>query len=150
MSKVPSGVKTLLTVFHERVGAELIQGTENITETQVRFLMRVPKGPPTTRWLSIIDRMIDLGDQQLATKAPEWTLDISKQYFRRPELRYGWRFIFQGKELAKWLPQIADSIKKMPIRAQQIEEVRLNGSPNRRVGGYYGQVPVGPLALTQR
>lgn len=148
MSKIPAGVKALITICHERVHAELIEGTENITDAQVRFLLRVPKGPDTARWLSVIDHMLEIGDQQKhVSKAPEFTLDISKQYFRRPGLKFGWRLIFQGKELEKWLPVIADSVKKMHIRAQQLEEVRLVGSPNRRVGGYTDKVLVGPLAL---
>lgn len=147
MNKAAKNLAPLLTVFQERASAEVIAGTEAFGETQVRFLVRIPKGPPTTRWLSIIDRLLELGDQQLATKAPEWTLDISKQYFRRPDLRYGWRLIFQGKDLGSWFPRLAEAVKKVQIRAQQIEEVRLNGSPNRRVGGYTDKVLVGPLAI---
>ena len=138
----------LIAVFRERVGAEILEGTENVTETQARFLLRIPKGPPTTGWLSIVDRLLELGDQQLATKAPTWTIDVSKQYFRRPDLRYGWRLILQSKELATYLPALAKDIKSIQLRVHQLEEVRLNGSPTRRVSkGYADKVLVGPLAL---
>jgi hypothetical protein len=147
MTDTALGLSNLLKVLQERVSSEVIPGTETITDSQVRVLLRVPKGPTTTRWLQIINRLLELGDEQVATKNPQWTIDISKQYFRRPDLKFGWRLIFQGKNMDKYFPLLAKEVKTLHIQAQQIEEVRLNGSPTRRVGGYSGTVPVGPAAL---
>lgn len=134
--------------LHEKTGAELLNETSN--ERQLRFMMRVRRGPTTTLWLGVIDHLIMLGDQQLSTQKPEWTIDISKQYFRRPELKYGWRIILQGQELASHYEMLANEVRGVQVQAAQITEVRLYGSPNRKSGGLYGQVLVGPLALAAK
>ena len=115
--------------------------------------MRIKSGPSTTTWLSIADRLIELGDQQLATGKPAWTIDISKQYFRKPAFKYGWRVILQSAELSKIFEPLAMEIKavKTQIFAVEVQEVALYGSPNRsKTAGLLGHVPIGPLALQNR
>lgn len=138
---------------HERTsgGWELLNETH--TEKQLRFMMRIKSGPPTTIWLSIVDRLLELGDQQLATGKPAWTIDISKQYFRKPTFKYGWRIILQSAELPKVFETLATEIKavKSQVFAVEVQEVALYGSPNRsKTAGLLGHVPIGPLALQNR
>lgn len=136
----------LYAALHTKAGAELLN--ETVTEKQIRFMVRVKRGQPTTMWLSIVDHLIMLGDQQIATGKPEWTIDISKQYFRRPDLKYGWRVILQSSHLKSVCEELAQSIGSVRIQsqAQEIQEVALHGSPSRKSGGLTGHVATGPLA----
>lgn len=136
--------------MHAKAGAELL--SETPTEKQLRFMMRVKKGQPTTIWLDIVDHLIMLGDQQIATGNAAWTIDISKQYFRRPNLKFSWRVILQtrGESLKPFYAGLAQSIgniSQQATQAHEITEVRLHGNPNRKSGGLTGTVAVGPLAI---
>lgn len=138
---------------HERTsgGWELLN--ESQTDRQLRFMLRVRPGVPTTIWLSIVDRLLELGDQQLATGKPAWTIDISKQYFRKPTIKYGWRVILQGAELATHFDALAAEIRAVQsqVFAVEVQEVKLHGSPNRsKTAGYMGHVPIGPMAVQGR
>jgi hypothetical protein len=141
----------LYAALHEKTGAELLNETEK--PQQLRFMMRVKKGMPTTMWLSIIDRLLQLGDEQLVANKGSgvtWTIDISKQYFRRPELKYGWRVILQGEGLWDHLPILAEEVRKVTVEAAivEIQEIPLHGSPNRsKTAGYMGTVPLGVAAV---
>jgi hypothetical protein len=135
----------LYEAFNARAGAQVI--SETLSENQVRFMVRVQKGPSTKRWLAITKCLL-----QLARRGAPWTIDISKQYFLMPDneddQRYGWRLIIQGKDLESHFATMAKAVKGMHIQAEQLDEVTLNGSPNRRVSaGYTDKVLVGPLAV---
>jgi len=139
----------IYAALHEKVGAELLN--ETVKENQLRFMLRVKLGQSTTTWLATIDHLIMLGDRQLATGKPEWTIDVSKQYFRKPDLKYGWRIIIQEAELSKYYDMLAREIRSVQVQGYQIEEVKLHGSPNRsKTAGLLGHVPIGPMALHTR
>ena len=135
----------LYAALHAKTGAELLN--EVVTEKQLRFMVRVPAGPTTTIWLGLVKHLLVATRQN----AP-WTMDISKHYFLTPEgdLRYGWRLIVQAPDLNSALAAIARSVNEAPVVATQIEEVRLHGSPTRRVGGLMGHVNVGAAAILSR
>lgn len=138
----------LYAALQTKTGAELLN--EVVTERQLRFMMRVKKGQPTAIWLNVIDHIIALGDKQVASGSPAWTIDISKQYFRRPELKYGWRIILQSSNIKGTCLELAASIANVSQHAGQqheITEVQLHGSPSRKSGGYTGTVAVGHLAV---
>jgi hypothetical protein len=138
---------------HDRTGGGWELLNEERTEKQLRFMMRVKRGQPTTIWLGIVNRLLELGDQQRATGNPAWTIDISKQYFRKPDLKYGWRIILQGPDLPSCFEMLANEIRKAQaeIMAVEIQEVKLHGSPNRsKTAGLFGHVPIGPLAMQNR
>lgn len=138
----------LYAAMHERAGAELLN--ETATDKQLRFMVRVRKGINTTTWLSIIDRLLELGDTQVASGSPAWTIDVSKQYFRKPGLKYGWRIILQGVGVYEHLNVLAEEVRKVVVTATAIEvqEIPLHGSPNRsKTAGLMGQVPIGPAAM---
>jgi len=70
--------------------------SESISSGRVRFTGRVPLGAPTTTvWLSLVDAALE------AAEGADWSVDISKQYFRRGGLYFTWRVILQSKELTK-------------------------------------------------
>lgn len=129
-----------------RAGSEVIPGSEVLSEKQLRFMIRVAPGPTTTVWLGLVRHLLG------ASRGSTWTIDISKQYFLTPDgdLRYGWRIILQAASIAQHFQALADIVKKAEVRGAQLEEVKLNGSPNRRVGGYFGHVATGPAALSNR
>src|ERR1044071_907903 len=129
-----------------RANAAVIPGSESQTDKQLRFMVRVPAGPTTTVWLGLIRTLLVAAKQ--GQRKANWTLDISKHYFATADgdLRYGWRLIIQCNLIEVALADLADIISSAPVQASQIEEVRLNGSPNRRVGGLMGHVSVGAAA----
>lgn len=145
MKKDPvSGAAVLYNALGERMGGELIAGSETYTPNQLRFMIRVHSGPPTTRWLGIVQHLLTVSKKA----SPAWSIDISKQYFVDPggSLRYGWRVILQGQLIAGYLEEVAREVRSAEVKGSQIEEVRLNGSPTRRVGGLMGHVAVGASA----
>lgn len=141
----------LYAALHERTGVEVpLPGTQNETETQLRFMARVHRGNPTTLWLGVVRHLLVFSRQP----GLPWTLDISKRYFVTPEddLKYGWRIIIQSSALTPDIfVQLAQQVRGVQVQGRQLEEVQLHGSPTRsRTAGLYGQVPVGPLAIRAR
>lgn len=137
----------IFAALHEKMGAEIINQTSS--EKQARFMLRIKKGPNTTIWLSVIEHLLVLADTQLATGQPHWTIDVSKQYFRKDgELKFGWRVILQGAQLQEHFKSIANEIHaaKLTGPVMEVQEVQLHGSATRRSGGYTGTVAVGPAA----
>lgn len=122
----------LYAALADKTGAELLN--EKVSDRQLRFMVRVRKGPNTTMWLAVIDRLLELADSQ--TAPAKWTIDISKQYFRRPDLKFGWRVILQGENLAQYYEPLAREVLAVhPNNAgKELQEVPLHGSPNRKVG----------------
>jgi|SRR5688572_7577281 len=129
-----SDAAILHAALHQKTGAELLD--EKATEKQLRFMVRVKRGQSTTLWLAVIDHLLALGDQQLSSGSPAWTIDISKQYFRRPELKYGWRIILQSSNLKAVCEQLASAVETLRPSMQNVmlEEVPLHGNPNRKGG----------------
>lgn len=141
-----SAASVLYAALHEKVGAEVLN--ESLKGKQLNFMLRIKKGQSTTLWLAVIERLLTLADAQKANGNPEWTLDISKQYFMRPDLKYGWRVILQSTKLDELFEPLAQEVLASKTQAQvaEIQEVPLHGNPNRRSGGLTGTVPVGPAA----
>lgn len=134
----------LYTVLHEKTGAEVIAGTEVLTATQLRFLMRVKPGNPTTHWLGVVEGMLSI-----SAKA-KWGLDISKQYFLAPHLKFGWRIILQSTDLENHINLLAEAIKHVQVQGVAVmeQEIPLQGSPNRSpTAGPMGSVAIGPAAV---
>src|SRR4051812_27791342 len=94
----------LYDAIARRTGAAIIKGSETLTEKQFRFMVRVPAGPATTLWLSVVHHLL-----RNAQNRP-WTIDISKHYHATPEgdLRYGWRIILQATEVTAQFPSLAE------------------------------------------
>ena len=123
------------------VGAEILH--ETVSPSQVRFIVRIPRGQQTTQWLEVVRSLL-----QMEVNAP-WNLDVSRNYFLMPndieDMRFRWRVILQGEDIATHDEAIAHRIQKAPRKANtQIMEVKLHGSPNRsRTAGLFGTVPIG-------
>lgn len=138
----------LYAALHALAGVQVIPGTETRTEVQLRFMVRIQPGAPTQRWLGVVDQLLTAADAQLASGKPAWTVDISKQYFRRPHLKYGWRLIFQGQGLDPHLHALATSLRPIQVRSRELDEIPLYGSPSRsKTAGPMGTVALGPAAV---
>lgn len=134
----------LYAVLHEKTGAEIISGTEVMSASQLRFLVRVKPGQPTTRWLGVVEGLLSV-----SIKA-KWGLDISKQYFLAPHLKFGWRIILQSSDLENHIALLAEAVKHTQVRGAPVQEedIPLQGSPNRSpTAGLMGTVATGPGAL---
>lgn len=134
----------LYVALHEKTGAEVISGTESLSAGQLRFMARVKQGPPTTRWLDTIEHVLKF------SAGKPWGLDISKQYFVSPNLKFGWRIIIQCQDMAVCLQHLVEAVKAAQVKAAEHVEydVPLTGSPNRSpTAGLMGHVVVGPAAV---
>lgn len=142
-----SAASVLYAALHEKVGAEVLN--ETLKGKQLNFMLRIKKGQSTTLWLAVVERLLTLADAQKATGNPEWTLDISKQYFMKPDLKFGWRVILASAKLDELFASLAQEVLAARFQTQvtEIQEVQLHGSPNRRSGGYTDTVRVGPAAI---
>jgi hypothetical protein len=141
-----SSPSILYAALHEKVGAEVLNEAQK--GKQLNFSLRIKKGASTTLWLAVVERLLTLANEELTKADPSWTLDISKQYFMKPDLKFSWRVILKSDAM----PELCDALAKEVLAAKlqqqvtEVQEVNLHGSPNRRSGGYTGTVPVGPLA----
>lgn len=133
-----SSPQVLYDALAERTGAEVIN--EERKERQLRFMLRVKKGRNTTVFLAIVEALLATAEVQLAQDKPAWTIDISKQYHLRPDLRYGWRVILQGADLNPYFDLLANAVRSAQVKSSAVnsggdyQEIRLRGSPNRRAG----------------
>lgn len=137
----------LYAAMHEKVGAEVVD--ESIKGKQLLISLRIKKGSPTTMWLAIVEHLLVLASQELATHKPQWTIDISKHYFLKPDLKYTWRVIIKSDNLESHYEKLAKAIlaTKLQVTPTEITEIPLYGNPNRRAGGLTGTVAVGPAAV---
>jgi len=143
-------VDSLLQQLRGRGGFEVVNNTS--TAGQVRLMGRV-KREAMPGWLIIVHRLLVRSNSQKS-----WSVDISKQYFLRDErVVFGWRLIFQGKELEAALGDIIQSIVNAPRPRAFVEEQALAGArPNRNEPGSTGKgaqgvlkAAVGPMAVAQ-
>lgn len=127
-----------------------------MSDTQLRFIGRLPRNLGIQQWLVLMDFMYEKHE-----RAP-WKVDISKSYFRRTndgKLVYAWRFIFQGERLGDRLDEIAAIVSAVPPAArQEVMEMPLVGASadrnnpsatGRGAGGVFS-TPTGPLAVQRR
>ncbi len=143
-------VDSLLHKLQERGGFEVVNNTQGAS--QVRLMGRVPK-PAMAGWLILVQRMLIQSD-----KSPNWSVDISKQYFLRNEqVVFGWRLIFQGKELEAYLYEVEQTITNAPRARAFVDEQVLAGAqasrnaPDATGKGAQGvlKAAVGPQAVAQ-
>lgn len=143
-------VDSLLYKLQERGGFEVVNNTPSAN--QVRLMGRVPK-PAMAGWLILVQRLLLQSD-----RSPAWSVDISKQYFlRNDQVVFGWRLIFQGKELEAHLYEIEQTITNAPRARAFVDEQILAGAqanrnaPNSSGKGAQGvlKAAVGPQAVAQ-
>lgn len=128
-----SNQSVFISALNERIGAEVV--SEKRTDKQLRLMLRIKRGQSTTIWLSIIERLLELENEQKATGSPAWTIDISRQYFLDPDLKYGWRVILQGSPLDQHFSTLAKGVKEATVKSTaEVTEIPLYGNPNRRSG----------------
>ena len=135
----------LLGLFKAR-GFEAV--SKNVTAKQVRLLGRVPQAV-MSNWLVAVDWLLAKGEN-----AP-WTIDISKQYFRRNgKLLFAWRIILQADDVSKHYGDLGEAVRNSPKAKTTVEEYTLHGvGPDRnsvRGGkGVHGvlNAVVGPAAI---
>ena len=141
---MPEALPRTYEALRLKVSAEVLN--ETATETQVRFILRVPRGVQTTRWLDVCRSLLQL------ERNAQWSMDLSRNYFLMPQdqedMRYRWRVIIQGLNLSQYDAAIAARIREVRFHSRtQIDEVPLHGNPNRsRTAGPIGSVPIGPAA----
>lgn len=92
--------------------------------SQLRILGR----SPPARWSFfslVVNQLLEASDRP----GNPWTCDISKQYMRRDGLvRYGWRLIFQAKDLNKQYDSIVSTLLATPAPARvEIDSIMLPG-----------------------
>ena len=109
----------LYSILHKRVGFEV--RSQSRSEQQLRLLARIPPNN-MTKWLSIMNRLFEEESEQ------PWSLDISKQYFRRGDrVIYAWRVIIQGPELETHLKTLVRLIASAPQPTNEVTTKRLPG-----------------------
>lgn len=122
--------------------------SKNVTAKQVRLLGRVPQAG-MSNWLVAVDWLLAKGEN-----AP-WTIDISKQYFRRNgKLLFAWRIILQAEDVSKYYGDLGEAVRNSPKAKTTVEEYTLHGvGPDRNsvrggkgVQGVLNAV-VGPAAV---
>lgn len=136
----------LYAALHEKCGAEVIPSTEALTASQLRFLMRVKPGVNTARWLGVLESLL------IISIGAKYGLDVSKQYFLGPNLKFGWRVILQSSELPAHIALLAEAVKHAQVRGVPVQEVEvpLVGSPNRSpTAGLMGTVATGATAMVR-
>lgn len=117
---------------------------ETVTDTQVRLLLRVPKGNSTARWLGVIDALLTYFEGKAGS---EGSVDISKHYFKQGgEVRYSWRFLLQGPKIESYYEELAQLIRNVRTQVVQLEEVALQGSPRRAKNVRMTPASMAPIA----
>jgi hypothetical protein len=113
----------LLGLFNAR-GFETV--SKNVTAKQMRLLGRVPQAN-MSNWLVAMDYLLAKGE------TAAWTLDISKQYFRRNgRLLFAWRIILQSDDVAKYYDDLGEAVRNSPKARATVETYTLHGAgPNR-------------------
>lgn len=79
----------LLTAFRSKAGFECTE--HEIKPSQIRLIGRVPNAALRT-WHQVVPRI-------LKAHKPDWSVDISKAYFLKPDYRYAWRVLIGGRDL---------------------------------------------------
>lgn len=122
--------KQLYLALHRKSGFEVVSQTASTN--QIRVLGRIPQNR-MPGWLPVSLALL------LASESSPWNADISKQYFpRNRKLRFAWRIILQGENIAQHLPQIVGIIDKVPMMRTELKEVPIQRSSHRQSMGAKG------------
>lgn len=122
--------KRLYWALHRKAGFEVVSQTAGAN--QIRVLGRIPQNR-MPGWLPVMLALL------LASEQLPWNADISKQYFpRNKKLRFAWRIILQGDDIAQHLQQIVNIIEKVPMMRSELSEVPIQRSSHRQSTGAKG------------
>lgn len=144
------GVESLARVLRMRGGFEMVN--HQVGPTQVRMLGRV-RSQSMGSWLVVANHLLTISDG-----GPGWSVDISKQYFRRSgKMMYAWRLIFQSEQVTERLSSIAQTVVAAPRARAIVDEQALPGvrgdrnapsAANRGKGAQSSlKAAVGPMAV---
>ncbi len=115
----------------ELLGLLKVRGFEavskNITAKQLRLLGRVPQAS-MNNWLVAMDWLLAKGESS------SWTIDISKQYFRRNgKLLFAWRIILQATDdVTQHYADLGEAVRNSPKAKTTVEEYTLHGASASR------------------
>lgn len=114
----------LIQMLQMRGGFETVNHQES--PNQLRLLGRVRK-PSVDGWLLVINQL------KATEENVAWSIDISKQYFRRGgKLMFAWRLILQAEGVAQHYGHVAQSVGNSPRARTIIEEQALPGARSDR------------------
>lgn len=138
--------EALAQLLQVRTGFELL--THDVKPSRIQLFGRV-RNQHVQHWLAVARGLL------IASRdASGWSVDVSRQYFLRGDkMFFGWRVIFQGPNIAEYMPSICEVVKMTPgpVQAyQEDEEIPLNVKPNRnQLRNGKGAAPAGgvPLAI---
>lgn len=144
-------IDELTRLLKLRGGFETVNA--NPSQGQVRLLGRVPKDHMGA-WLLIVNELLVRGS------GTSWSVDISKQYFRRDgKVMFAWRIILKAADAAQAVSAVCEAISSAPRPRVSVDEFPLPGvkgdrnvaGPNSRGKGAQGSLNsvVGPMALSQ-
>lgn len=111
--------------LHQRTGFEVVNQT--VGENQIRIIHRISK-EGMENWLAVMDALFD------AEAVSPWSIDLSKQYFKRGRVVYGWRFILQAPNVVEHLPSVIEAVQKAPMASHPVSEQPLVGAGLSRRG----------------
>ncbi len=150
-----STLNLLTTALYKRCGYQLINTKEALN--QLRLAGRIlpdPLNRNLENWLILTGRLLD------ASTGKQWTIDISKHYFRKGgKTVFEWRIIVQGEDVAQYYDELQKYVSSSPQSSRvEMREMPLTGASKdrnnpaggKRGAGFTDRMMVGPLAVANR
>ncbi len=117
-------LEDLVRMLQMRGGFEVVN--HQAAPNQLRLLGRV-RNPSMDAWILVVNQL-----KSVEESAP-WSIDISKQYFRRGgKLMFAWRVILQAENVEQCYAHVAQSVSNSPRARTIIEEQPLPGARSDR------------------